>query len=166
MIKEIEFNLRDAIACINATSLTTMKLFMSSPPFIKINWVGLTVEEKYNTLLQVFEGCKEGVPMPANPSQSRAKLDNFGFASWKTFFEGGYHCAIALDVDARQYEFTPEVYMIRENGLYGMKSGIEHIASTATPEEFITTLERVLAKIPALTEEYYQQEDEESEDEN
>lgn len=165
MIKEIEFNLRGAIACINATSLTTMKLFMATPPFIKTDWRDLSTEEKYNILMRVFEGCKEDVPMPANPGQSRQKLDNFGFASWKRFFGGGSHCSIALNTDVRKYEFTPMVYTPKENGLYGMKSGIEQIASTATAEEFIATLERVLEKIPALTEEYLRgDEDEELED--
>jgi hypothetical protein len=137
---------------------------MSTSPFIKINWSELTVEEKYNTLLQVFEGCKEGVPMPANPGASRSKIDNFGFSSWKSFAEGGWHCSIKLNTDASQYDFTPMIYVVKGNGLYGMKSGIEHNALTASPEEFITTLERVLEKIPALTEEYYQQEDEEESD--
>jgi hypothetical protein len=137
---------------------------MSTPPFIKINWVELTVEEKYNTLLQVFEGCKEGVPMPPNPGKSRSKLDNFGFDSWKKFFSVGRHCSIEFNVDADEYEFAPMIYLVKENGLYGIKSGIERIPSIAMPEEFITTFERVLEKIPSLTEEYYRQEEEEESD--
>ncbi len=109
----------------NATSLTTMKLFMSTPPFIKINWAELTIEEKYKTLLQVFEGCKEGVPIPPNPKEyGNSVVSNFGFTSWKKYAEAGSHCAIALDVDANQYEITPLIYLIKENNLYGIKSGI------------------------------------------
>ncbi len=70
MTKRIEFYLNNNLAFINASSLTTMRLWMSTPPFIKVNWVELGPDQKLDVLKQVFEGSTSGIPMPKDKKGS------------------------------------------------------------------------------------------------
>jgi hypothetical protein len=163
MIKRIEFNLNGEIACVNASSLTTMRLWMSTPPFVKINWEELSPDQKLNVLKEVFEGSINGIPIPKD-KKSNTKIEVFGFSTWESFAKNGRHCSIQFDTDAKQYEFQPLIY-VKEGGLQGIKNTAEKINSTSPAEQIILLMERILDKIPRLREEYYRQEEEDSDDE-
>ncbi len=137
-----------------------MGLGMSTPPFIKVEWVSLSVEEKFAILQQAFEGCKINLPMPENPKEySKSILKELGFNSWTKFYKDGHHCGIELNIDKKQYQLTPLIYLKENEALYGIKKGIVTLSSETTSEEIITALEKVLARIPELTEDYYANED-------
>lgn len=158
-MKMIEFSIKDSIAYICSASQTTMKLWMSTSPFLKVDWSKLSVQEKYETLQQAFEGSKKDLPMPDNPNEfSKSILAAFGLKSWKALYEGGRHCSIELDTDKNQYCLTPMVYLRQNKSLYGIKAGIEYIPASASPEDMIATLEGILEKLPRLEEEYYEKE--------
>jgi len=155
-MKRIEFSIKDSIAYICSSSQTTMKLWMSTPPFLKVEWKQLSVQEKFATLKQAFEGSKKDLPMPPNPKEFGSSiLAAFGLKNWKSVYEGGRHCSIALDTDKDQYCFTPMIYLRQNKALYGIKGGIEYITASASPEEVIAVLEGLLEKLPQLEEEYY-----------
>lgn len=152
--KDIAFNLTDGNAYICSSSLTVMGLGMWTPPFIKVEWHLLDTTERYNLLMQVFEGSKKNVPMPENPKEySEYIIKELGQSSWKKFYENGAHCSISFDLDKKEYEFIPLIYEKESKSLSGVKHGIEILSSDANPEEVIATLERVLDKIPRLADE-------------
>ena len=160
-MKRIEFNLKNTVAYVNSSSLNTMRLWMSTPPFIKVDWAQLNTQEKYKVLVDALNGSKVGLPMPQNPKEfSGVVLRNFGFISWRQYCDNGKHCSIKLDIEKSQYVFTPLIYLNENNSLYGIKEGEEIVSLTASEEEIIFVLERVLHNIPRLTEEYYQRESE------
>jgi len=159
-LKSIEFNLRDGKAYILSSSLTTMGLWMSTVPCTKVEWHSLSSAEKFNTLNQALERSKVNVPMPENTKHhAQAVLENLGFKSWKKFYEGGYHCTIDLDIEKKEFKITPMIYLRDNTSLYGIKKGIEVLSSESTPEVVVSTLEKILARIPELTEDYYANED-------
>jgi len=158
-MKMIEFSIKDNIAYICSASQTTMKLWMSTPPFLKVDWNKLSVQEKFITLHQAFEGSKKDLPMPKNPDEvSKSILAAFGPKSWKSFYEGGRHCSIDLDTSKNQYCITPMIYLRQNKSLYGIKEGVEFIGISSSSEEVIATLEGLLEKLPALEEAYYRKE--------
>src|SRR5687768_5804201 len=96
-VKTIEFNLRRGIAYICSSSRTVMKLWISTPPFIKTDWLSLSIDEKFAILLRAFEGSRDKVPMPKNSEDySNSILKSFGFSSWKKFYQDGKHCRLIL----------------------------------------------------------------------
>src|SRR6185437_4254946 len=155
MIKRIEFNLNGKIACINASSLTTMKLWMSTPPFIKVNWEELSADEKLKILKQVFDGSIHRVPMPTEKKTKGSKIDAFGFSNWTSFAKNGRHCSMKFVPDIDQYEFLPLIYVNKEGGLQGVTKAIEKISAASSSDEIISRLDRTLEKIPALAKEYH-----------
>lgn len=158
--KHVELNLKDGIAYISSSSLTVMGLFMSTPPFLKLEWNKLQLQEKFDYLQQAIDGSIKDVPMPENPKEySQLIMKDFGFKSWEKFCENGCHCTIVLDLEKREYQINPMVYVKEQRSLFGAKTGSVTLSNEATPEELITTLEKVLDKIPQLTEEYYANED-------
>jgi hypothetical protein len=159
-IQSVKINLKKGIAYICSSSLTVMKLYMSTPPFIKVEWSTLSIEEKFNHLQNAFAGSKTDVPMPDNPREySKSIMQTFGFKSWEKFCEGGHYCAIDLSKSKKEYLFSPMIYVKEQGSLFGAKKGSEVLSLEATPEEIILTLEKVLEKIPELTEDYYANED-------
>ena len=155
-MKSVEFCLIRDTAYINSLSITTMKLGMSTGPFIKIKWTGINDEEKLKLILEAFAGCKEDVPIPDNPEKySKLSLKPFGFSNWKIFARTGLHCMIEYDIE--QYHFIPLIYSKKDNALYASGS-TESIVASATAEKFIGTLVKTLEKIPELTEMYYHKE--------
>jgi hypothetical protein len=155
-VKIIEFNLKKGVAFICSSSLTTLKLFMSSPLFLILEWNTLTSQEKFENLQRAFEGSKKDVPMPENPSEySKSIMKAFGFKSWEKFCEGGNHVTIDLDMDKNEYHINPMVYVKEQGSLVGAKSGDEKLSIDASPEELIFNLGKVLGRIPQLTDEYY-----------
>jgi hypothetical protein len=159
-VKSIEFNLKNSIAYICSSSLTVMRLFMSTPPFLSLEWDKLSSQEKFAHLQHAFEGSSKDVKMPENPPEySKSILNAFGFKSWSEFYEGGRHCSIDLDIEKKEYRISPMIYVKEQGSLFGTKTGDEIISSDATAEEVIAALEKVLNKIPQLTEDYYSNED-------
>ena len=134
---------------------------MSTPPFLKLEWNKLQLQEKFDYLQQAIEGSIKDVPMPKNPREySKLIMKDFGFKSWEKFCENGYHCTIVLDLEKQEYQINPMIYVKEQRSLLGARTGSETLSNEAKPEELIITLEKVLDKIPQLTEEYYADEDE------
>ena len=155
-IKSIEFSLNDGkvIACSTSYAVTRLGIF--TPPFINQEWASLSIEEKFKLLTSLFEGSKMGLPMPSNPNEySSSVLKELGFKSWKKYYTNGYHCSIDWDIIKGEYKFTPSIYSSENDSLSGLKKGVQVLSSNATPEEIILTLEKILEKIPELTEDYY-----------
>jgi hypothetical protein len=158
-VKRVEFRLKDGVAQLNASSLTMMKLWISSPPFMKVGWASLTAAEKYGVLMEVFEGSRQDVPMPIDTSaKSKDILKELGIGSWKKYYSEGRHCSIRFDPEKKEYFLTPMIFLVENTSLYGIKDGIVCVSSEANPEEMISALESVLESIPRHAEEYYSKE--------
>lgn len=159
-LKHIELSLINNAAYISTCSLTTIGLWMIIIPCIKVDWLKLNVEEKINLIKNALERSTINVIMPKNPKDhGQAVLKDFGFSSWQKFYEGGLHCSIDLDTGKKEYKITPMIYLKENNSLYGIKKGIEVLSSDASSKEIIETMEKVLGRIPQLTENYYANED-------
>jgi hypothetical protein len=158
-MKSIEFALVGGIAHTCSTSITVMGIGVLTSPFIKVDWANLSAKEKYDILIKTFEGCRTNIPMPADPKEfNKSVLMAFGLSNWKKFYENGSHCSISLNLEKDQFCITPKIYLRENKSLYGIKDGVECIPATASSEEVLATLKRVLDKIPRLTEEYYERE--------
>jgi hypothetical protein len=158
-VKRIEFKLKDGVAQLNASSLTAIKIWISSPPFIKVLWTSLTCEEKYGVLMKVFQGSRLDVPIPNDTSaKSKEILKELGSSSWKKYYNEGRHCSIRFDPGKEEYCITPMIFLVDKTSLYGIKEGVVCVSSDANPEVLISSLEAVLDSIPRLTEEYYNRE--------
>jgi hypothetical protein len=152
-LKSIEFCLANNIAYVCSDSLTTMRLWMMTSPFVKVDWPSLTVEEKFNVLQTAFKGSKVNVPMPENTDEySKLILEELGFSTWNKFYKSIYNCRIGLDLEKKEYKFSPMIYSKEKKALIGLKNGNQILSSNSTPEEVIAKLEQVIAKIPALSE--------------
>lgn len=159
-VKIVEFNLKNGFAYICSSSLTAIKLFVSTPPFLILEWNTLSSEEKFENLQHAFEGSGKDIPMPENPPEySKSILKAFGFKSWEKFYEGGHHVTIDLDMDKKEYCISPMIYVKEQRSLFGAKRGDETLSINAMPDIIIATLEMVLSRIPELTEDHYANED-------
>src|SRR5436190_1615092 len=143
-MKIAEINLKNDVAYINSSSLTTLKLWVSTPPCLKINWALLSDDEKLKIIMEVISFSKDEVPIPENPNEyANTYLNSFGFKSWRKFYEGGSHCSIQHDIENEIFRIVPSIILKDKVTLYGLKNEVK-IISGKDITQLIPTLANIL----------------------
>lgn len=144
-MKSISIGIKGEMAYLYTNSQTTRKIRISSPPYIKVKWSNLSIKEKYDLVLSVFDGYKENLPFPSDPKAFSASiLKAFGEKSERQFNKDLKLCMINFHEDMQEYVFKPS-RRLPGNGHEGIEGKVS-IKPGSSAEEFISTLEGVVEK--------------------
>jgi|KBSSwiStaDraftv2_1062776.scaffolds.fasta_scaffold138293_2 hypothetical protein len=132
-------------AFLYSNSLTKVNLWISSKPYLRLNWKELTPNEKLKFINEALDNSKTGIEKPTSfKDVGKELLGAYGFSTWNELFKKAKLCYI--DLENELYIFTPSIYDSRTGGHEGVKEGIAKMPVDAAPEEIFATLEKVMER--------------------
>lgn len=157
-IRSIDVLMNNGFAYVNSSCLTEIGLFLVAPPYLKIDWQNIDYGKKMELLLYAFDNFRTNVPVPNDiDAYLKVRQDAFQIDNLEKFYSEASMCHINLDLDKKEFEIVPDIYLRESDSHYGIKKGITTIAMGSPTESIISAIENVLKSIPELTSDYYKE---------
>ncbi len=142
MRKDASFYFNEQYAYLSSESIHKNGLLFMTPPFIKIKWKELSVDDKYDLIVQVIKASNDINFYQKDIVFDKEIFKAFGFKSWRQFNDNTKCCNIVFNDEKGMFKITPSEY--DGDGYSGIKEGIAHIDLSVGKEQFINVFEKVL----------------------
>jgi hypothetical protein len=127
---------------LSSESIHKRGLLFMTPPFVKVVWKELSIEDKYKLIMNVLKASNAETVFKKDIVFEKEFFKIFGFKSWRQFNKNTKLCRVSIEDEKKKIEIIPTEF--DGSGYLGLPAMIKTLSTDILIEEFVESFEEAL----------------------